>query len=64
MGNSIADAVLVFRDEDGEEWLCGARLGPVFRFQCGKLVDEITHKETEGRGFLLKEIKIIEDDQT
>ena len=27
------DAILTFRDEDGREWLAGAQIGPLLRFE-------------------------------
>lgn len=54
-----ANAVLTFRDEQGREWLAGAFIGDLVRFEDGEAVDRMTPEATKDRAFMLHELKLV-----
>lgn len=52
-------AVLVFKDEAGNEWLAGAVIGPLVRYVDGEVAEEMQPEATKDRAFTLHELKLV-----
>lgn len=58
---SRVNAILTFRDETGGEWLAGADIGPLCRFdgKDGPMVEEMEVEQMKDRALVLADIRIV-----
>lgn len=56
---SVANAIMAFRDEQGREWLAGAFIGNLARFEGGQQVETIEIEDLKDRSFGLTGFKLV-----
>lgn len=59
---SKVNAILTFRDETGGEWLAGADIGPLCRFdgKDGPMVESMEVEQMKDRALVLADIRIVD----
>lgn len=53
------NALLTFRDEQGQEWLAAAVIDDLHRYEGGEVVESITVEATKDRAFMLHGLSIV-----
>lgn len=52
--------ILVLRDETGREWLAGAVMMPLVRFEDGRPAEELSVESLKDRAFTVHEFKVVD----
>lgn len=53
------NVVLTIRDEEGREWLAGAALMPMLRYEGGQPVEELPAEALKDRAFTIQKFTVV-----